>query len=84
MGVLDRQQASLFAFQASRVLRNKEVQNYLALLDSDYQAEGLEGAHADARYLLTTVIAEKQPTASPQAAEPLAPADAACGAGPRL
>jgi hypothetical protein len=60
MGVLDKQQAGLFAFQASRVLRNAEVRKYLALLDRDYRAEGLGEAHADARYLLTTVIPQKQ------------------------
>ncbi len=74
MGVLDKQQASLFAFQASRVLRNKEVQKYLALLDRDYQAEDLEQAHADARYLLATVIPGRWPAARTKSAEPSAAA----------
>jgi len=52
LGVLDKHQAAIFAFQASRVLGNRGVREYLRLLDSDYQSEGLELAHPDAQYLV--------------------------------
>jgi hypothetical protein len=52
LGVLDKRQAAVFAFQASRVFRNKDIQEYLRLLDSDYGKEGLGIAHCDARYLV--------------------------------
>jgi hypothetical protein len=52
LGVLDKRQAAIFAFQASRVFRNEGIQEYLRLLDSDYREEGLGVAHSDARYLV--------------------------------
>jgi hypothetical protein len=52
LGVLDKRQASIFAFQASRVFRNEKIREYLRILDSDYRGEGLEVAHGDARYLV--------------------------------
>ena len=58
LGVLDETQARIFAFQASRVLGNKEVQKYLQMLDNDYKAEGLSQSHPDARYLVKRLIPE--------------------------
>jgi hypothetical protein len=52
LGVLDKRQAAIFAFQASRVFRNEGIREYLRLLDSDYREEGLGIAHCDARYLV--------------------------------
>jgi hypothetical protein len=56
LGVLDETQARIFAFQASRVLDNEEVQKYLRMLDADYKGEGLNEAHPDARYLVSRLI----------------------------
>jgi hypothetical protein len=56
LGVLDESQARLFAFQASRVFGNEQVQKYLRVLDADYRDEGLNEAHSDARYLVSRVI----------------------------
>ena len=55
IGAITRDEAGVFAFQASRVLRNDEVAAYLAMLDKDYRAEGLDRAHAGARYLVESV-----------------------------
>jgi hypothetical protein len=60
LGVLDKTQARIFAFQASRVLGNEEVQKYLRILDADYRDEGLSGAHPDARYLVSRLIPERR------------------------
>jgi hypothetical protein len=59
LGVLDKDQARIFAFQASRVLGNKQVKKYLSMLDADYKKEGLGNAHPDARYLVSEVIPEQ-------------------------
>jgi hypothetical protein len=53
MGALTTSEAQVFAFQASRVLRNPEVDKYLAWLDNEYAREGRPtSAHGDARYLV--------------------------------
>jgi hypothetical protein len=59
LGVLDEAQGRIFAFQASRVLGNEQVQNYLRMLDNDYRNEGLSEAHPDARYLVKRLIPER-------------------------
>src|SRR3954470_23553474 len=41
LGVLNENDARLFAFQASRVLQNEHVSSYLKMLDDDYRKEGL-------------------------------------------
>ena len=64
LGVLDDNQARIFAFQAARVLRNQQVQKYLETLDSDYRSEGLKEAHSDARYLVRKLIPEWKSTYS--------------------
>jgi hypothetical protein len=60
LGVLDENQARIFAFQASRVLGNEQVQEYLRRLDTDYRSEGLSLAHPDARYLVNRLIPERR------------------------
>jgi hypothetical protein len=56
LGVLNESDARLFAFQASRVLQNEHVSNYLKMLDDDYRKEGLSEAHSGARYLVSRCI----------------------------
>jgi hypothetical protein len=54
--VLNKEQASVFAFQAVRVLRNSYVRDYMKMVDGDYRAEGLIQSHAGARYLVTSIL----------------------------
>jgi hypothetical protein len=61
LGVLDESDARLFAFQASRVLQNEHVSNYLKMLDDDYRKEGLNEAHSGARYLVSRCIKSNRP-----------------------
>ena len=60
LGVLDKNQARIFAFQASRVLGNEQVKKYLLMLDADYRVEGLKEAHPDARHLVNKLIPKQQ------------------------
>jgi len=60
MKVVTREEVDVIAFQASRVLRNPEVQKYLQWLDGEYQREGrTERAHDDARFLAKTLFGQK-------------------------
>jgi hypothetical protein len=51
-GLLSKEKAQMIRFQASRVIRNPEVQKYLAWLDGQYHGAGVSGgSHAKARLL---------------------------------
>ncbi|MCA1594060.1 MAG: hypothetical protein LC754_15700 [Acidobacteria bacterium] len=57
MGALTATEVEIFAFQASRVLRNSEVKKYLNLLNRDYEIEGRPTpAHEDALSLVETLF----------------------------
>ncbi|HEU0054366.1 MAG TPA: hypothetical protein VFQ39_14360, partial [Longimicrobium sp.] len=57
MKAVTANEVQIFAFQASRVLRNSEVRKYLEWLDREYERENRPTpAHADARYLAAAVL----------------------------
>lgn len=56
IGAISSSEASIFAFQASRVLNNPEVKKYLNWLDGEYKKEGRPTpSHSDSRYLVNTL-----------------------------
>jgi hypothetical protein len=57
MRVVTISEVKVFAFQAFRVLRNPEVEKYLAWLDNEYKREGrTQRSHDDARYLVERLM----------------------------
>lgn len=61
-GVVTREEVDVIGFQASRVLRNPEVQKYLEWLDGEHKREGrTERAHDDARFLAETLFGHHKP-----------------------
>ena len=59
MRVVSVEEVDIIGFQASRVLRNPEVKEYLKWLDGEHRGEGRsKRAHDDARYLVETLFGE--------------------------
>jgi len=59
IGAIPITEVQILAYQASRVLNNPQVQEYLQWLDATYYREGIPTlSHADARFLVKSLSKE--------------------------